>query len=44
MQAVFADAQSRRPLFRAAWEFGEKMYDFVDALGKGNPLFRYLVV
>ncbi len=41
---VFADAQSRRPLFRAAWEFGEKMYDFIDALGKNNPLFRYLVV
>lgn len=41
---LFADAKDRRPLFRAAWEFGERMYDFIDALGKDNPLFRYLVV
>jgi len=40
----FADAKERRPLFRTAWEFGEKMYDFIDALGKDNPLFRFLVV
>ena len=42
--ALFADKQSKRPLFSAAWEFGEKMYDFVAALGVHNPLFRYLVV
>lgn len=41
---LFSDAQSKRPLFRAAWEFGEKMYEFVAALGTDNPLFRYLVV
>jgi hypothetical protein len=42
--AIFADARERRPLFRAAWEFGEQMYEFVFALGRDNPLFRYLVV
>jgi len=44
LRAVFIDRRARRPLFQAAKDFGEKMYELIEALGKDNPLFRYLVV
>jgi len=44
MRTLFADRHLRRPLFKAAKDFGERMYELAEALGRNNPLFRYLVV
>jgi hypothetical protein len=44
LHTLFSSRKDRRPLFRAAKNFGEKMFDFIEALGRNNPLFRYLVV
>ncbi|MBK8255226.1 MAG: hypothetical protein IPK82_21515 [Polyangiaceae bacterium] len=44
LHAIFVSRRDRKPLFNAAKEFGEKMYDFIMALGHNNPMFRYLVV
>ncbi|MEZ4294362.1 MAG: hypothetical protein R3B70_05260 [Polyangiaceae bacterium] len=44
MLAIFSDRRGRRPFFTAAKDFGERMYDLIMALGRENPMFRYLVV
>lgn len=44
IRAVFSDRRARKPLFSAAKVFGDKMYDFITALGRDNPMYRYLVV
>lgn len=44
MLAIFSDRRARKPYFNAAKEFGERMYDFITALGRDNPMYRYLVV
>lgn len=44
IRAIFSDRRARKPLFSAAKEFGDKMYDFITALGRDNPMYRYLVV
>lgn len=44
MMAIFSDRRARKPLFNGAKAFGEKMYDFITALGHDNPMYRYLVV
>lgn len=44
IRTIFSDRRARKPLFSAAKDFGEKMYDFITALGHDNPMYRYLVV
>ncbi len=38
------DASEGKQLFKAADRFAQRYFDLLQELGKGNPLFRYLVV
>jgi hypothetical protein len=42
--ALFGDPDRRKPLLRDSEAFGQTMFELLQVLGQGNPLYRYVVL